>query len=76
MKRKPANESEDSEVIAASIQQIIDADGRGGMASMARSLGMSPNALLKRLRRPASAFDGPTARAVLVIEDYQRQQTQ
>lgn len=67
MKRKPAAETEDSAILCESILQVIKEGGRGMQAEIAREIGITANALGKRLRRPGSAFDGPTLRATLYI---------
>lgn len=58
---------QDAALLGEILTSIIQAQGRGGLTWAATKLDISPSNLLKRLKSPAGAFDGPTLRAALLI---------
>lgn len=69
MPTKTNDDAAQAIAIQQAIAAIVEGLGRGGLTRIARTLGMTPSALLKRLQKVDGGFDLPTFRAVAMLTE-------
>lgn len=61
----------DAVALGDAVVALIVGGPRGSLTTMAETLGMTPSALCKRLKRPGAGMDPVTIRSTLLIESRQ-----
>ena len=67
MSKTPKPIDQDAQALSGLVNALVAGMGHGGLTYFANQLGLSPSTLKKRLATNA-AFDAPTMRAVILIQ--------